>query len=70
MEPPRFKLNLDIENADYASQSVALFLEVLAQNPNQEVGNGGIIKAEADNKVFDVVRNLDSYTIRADSVIR
>jgi len=65
----RFRLNLDIKEADYASQTVGLFLRTLAQNPNQEVGNGGIIAAEMDSRSFDVVRNINSYTIREVEVV-
>lgn len=66
---PRFKLNIDIADAGYAAQSIKLFLEVLAENPTQEVGNGGVIRAEADNRAFDVIRNLDSHTIREVSIL-
>jgi hypothetical protein len=66
----RFRLNIDIKNAEDASQAVGLFLRTLAQNPNQEVGNGGIVTVELDNKSFDVVRNINSYTIREVEVVR
>jgi formate-dependent nitrite reductase cytochrome c552 subunit len=37
---------------------------VMAQHPNQEIGNKGAIAVNDRGKNFMVIRNMDSYTVR------
>lgn len=54
---------------DVAPQDIGLALNVLAEvqrtNPQQKIGNGGTVRMQAQGKTFDVVRNKNSYTVRA-----
>lgn len=60
----RFRLNIDIIDSSYLAEIVTIAIQTLAKNPNQPLGNGGIIKLTHKGKEFDFVRNQLSYTIR------
>ena len=60
-------MRLTIDNPqspeDY-SNSVQAFMIVRAENPDQQIGNGGAIPLDMDGTTYLVVRNEDSYTVR------
>lgn len=62
---------LTIDNAkepvDF-NNAVTAFMAVVAQNPNQPVGNIGAIPHKIDEQVYNVIRNDDSYTVRVGDV--
>ena len=67
---PLARLTLDgaTEPVDYF-RAINAFMQVVAQAPNQEVGNGGAIPIEVDGLPCVVVRNPDSYTVRIGQTI-
>lgn len=60
----RFRLNIDITDVSLLAELIPLAVRTIAENPDQPVGNGGIIKLRLDDNTFDFVRNFMSYTIR------
>ena len=65
MEQVYGRLTIDnaLEPVDF-NNAITAFMTVVAQNPDQPVGNGGVIPHEIDDRVYNVVRNEDSYTVR------
>ena len=51
------------EPVEYQNALLSYF-SVRANNPDQEVGNGGAIPNDIDGINYLVVRNQDSYTVR------
>lgn len=58
------KMILDVEDSiDYIPALNAAQM-IMAQHPNQEIGNKGAISVNDRGKNFIVVRNQGSYTVR------
>lgn len=57
------KVILDMPMTDMA-QGLAAVFEVQSQNPQQEVGKEHSIRVDINGQSYEVVRNLNSYTIR------
>jgi hypothetical protein len=57
------KVILDVPQATMATALNAVF-QVQLQNPDQQVGSEFAIRTMVNGAEFDVVRNLNSYTIR------
>jgi len=51
------------EPVEYQNALMSYF-SVRANNPDQEMGNGGAIPNDIDGISYLVVRNQDSYTVR------
>lgn len=52
---------------EHYTNSVLAFMQVRAENPNQELGNGNGIPVEIDGVTYEVVRNEASYAVRVGS---
>lgn len=61
------KMILDVEDPIDYIPALTVGQTVMAQNPNQEIGNRGAIAVNDRGKNFLVIRNNDSYTIRRQS---
>ena len=57
------KVILDVPQATMGAALNAVF-QVQLQNPDQQVGSEFAVRAMVNGEEFDVVRNLNSYTIR------
>ena len=57
------KIILDVPQKDMGAALNAVF-QVQLQNPDQQVGSEFSIRTMVNGAEFDVVRNLNSYTIR------
>ncbi len=61
------KMILDVEDSIDYIPALNAGQMVMAQNPQQELGNRGAISVNDRGKNFVVIRNQDSYTIRRQS---
>jgi hypothetical protein len=59
----KIKVILDVPQAAMGAALNAVF-QVQLQNPDQQVGSEFAIRTMVNGAEFDVVRNLNSYTIR------
>ena len=57
------KVILDVP-AETMSAALNAVFQVQLQNPDQQVGSEFAIRTMVNGEEFDVVRNLNSYTIR------
>jgi hypothetical protein len=57
------KVILDVPQETMSAALNAVF-QVQLQNPDQQVGSEFAIRTMVNGEEFDVVRNLNSYTIR------
>jgi hypothetical protein len=57
------KVILDVPQATMGAALNAVF-QVQLQNPDQQVGSEFAVRTMVNGEEFDVVRNLNSYTIR------
>lgn len=57
------KVILDTKDEDMASALGAVFM-VRTQNPQQQVGQEFGIRTQVNGREFEVILNLNSYTIR------
>ena len=49
---------------EHYTNSVLAFMQVRAENPNQELGNGNGVPVDIDGTTYEVVRNDVSYAVR------
>lgn len=61
MEPEKIILDMVITDM---GQGLASIFQVQAQNPDQLVGKEHAVRVDVNGRPYDVVRNLNSYTIR------
>lgn len=57
------KVILDGNPADFGVM-LNLVFRVTQQNPTQKSGRGNAVKEQANGKKFEVIRNMDSYTVK------
>ena len=57
------KVILDVPQAEMGAALNAVF-QVQLQNPDQQVGSEFAIRTMVNGAEYDVIRNLNSYTIR------
>lgn len=57
------KVILDGNPADFG-QMLNLAFRVQQQNPAQKSGRGNAVKEAINGKRFEVIRNIDSYTVK------
>lgn len=57
------KIILDMVISDMG-QGLATVFQVQSQNPDQQVGKEHAVRVDVNGRPYDVVRNLNSYTIR------
>lgn len=57
------KVILDCKDEDMAQALGAVFM-VRTQNPDQQVGKEFAIRTQVNGREFEVILNLNSYTIR------
>lgn len=60
------KVILDGNPADFGAMLNFVF-RVTSQNPTQKSGKGAAIKEVINGKRFEVIRNIDSYTVKGPS---
>jgi hypothetical protein len=58
------KLILDCNPADMGT-AMNLVFQVMRSNPQQKIGRGSAVRENIGGKVFEVIRNQDSYTVKA-----
>lgn len=58
------KIILDCAPGDMG-QALTLAYQVMRANPNQKMGRGNAVKENINGKMFEVIRNQDSYTVKA-----
>lgn len=58
------KIILDCAAPDMG-QALTLAYQVMRSNPNQKTGRSNAVKENLNGKVFEVIRNQDSYTVKA-----
>lgn len=58
------KLILDCNPSDMGT-AMNLVFQVMRSNPQQKVGRGSAVRENVGGKVFEVIRNQDSYTVKA-----
>ena len=58
------KIIIDAEEQDM-SQALNAVFQIQVSNPDQQVGQEFSVKTMVNGKDFEVIRNLNSYTIRA-----
>ena len=58
-------LTLDVDAPEDFIPAVDAYFFVSSQDPGQEVGNAGAVAVQKGEKVFTVVRNQNSYTVRS-----
>lgn len=58
------KMILDVDDSVDYIPALNAGQMVMAQHPQQEIGNKGAISVNDRGKNFQVIRNTDSYTIR------
>lgn len=58
------KLILDCE-PQHMGTAMNLVFQVMRSNPQQKVGRGSAVRENINGKVFEVIRNQDSYTVKA-----
>jgi len=57
------KVILDGNPADFGAM-LNLVFRVTSQNPTQKSGRGNAVKEQVNGKRFEVIRNIDSYTVK------
>ena len=60
------KLILDCQPGDMGT-ALQLVFQVMRSNPQQKIGRGSAVRENVGGKVFEVIRNQDSYTVKASS---
>lgn len=60
------KVILDGNPADFGVMLNMVF-RVTAQNSNQKSGRSSSVKEQINGKQFEVIRNIDSYTVKGPS---
>lgn len=60
------KIILDANPSDMGV-ALNLVFQVMRSNPQQKMGRGAAIKENINGKVFEVILNQDSYTVKAPS---
>lgn len=60
------KLILDGNPGDFGNMMQFVF-QVMRSNPQQKIGRGSAVRENIGGKVFEVIRNQDSYTVKASS---
>jgi hypothetical protein len=58
------KIILDANPGDMGT-ALQLVFQVMRSNPQQKVGRGSAVRENVGGKVFEVIRNQDSYTVKA-----
>lgn len=61
METQKYILDMFLEDM---GQGLVSIMEVQTQNPDQEIGKEHAINVNINGREYEVVRNLNSYTIR------
>lgn len=59
------KVILDCEPADMGG-ALTLFFRVQSQNPDQGIGKANAVRSRGSGVDFMVIRNQDSYTVKAE----
>lgn len=57
------KIILDANPGDMG-QALNIVFQVMRSNPQQKVGRGSAVRENIGGKVYEVIRNQDSYTVK------